>query len=446
MGSIAWESVISKLPVAQLEATLEDFVRPLAQRLPDKRWRRTVRLVIRQMIAAQTPVITAMMRTANREKGKVWALAKRAYRLLSTRRFTTWQLTKGLYRRAQATVAAENVPYLVVAVDPVNFEKPYTEQAEGVCTVRKSTPPALNGEARLTKGYSAITATVVNTRVPATTYARWFSYQSKDFVSQPREIYRALRMTRALFPHHRLRFVMDGEGDDQKVFQWVEQMGAEFVIRAVHLDRQVEVWNDRLQRWEEEHLQDLVDTICPQETWEVRFHHAGRVRWATVRVGWLQIRLPGSLTCLWMIVVEEPDIERTTVLLTNVPVTDGQVARALYSDWRLRGRIEHGYRFDQEQGLDVEDMRVRTLERMQRLFILLLAAAQFVFHIAAHWPPEAVAWLRRLGGKLDRASDRDGPYLLLRGLSAVWQTVATLSWAKLQPFPHRLFADHGSYG
>ncbi len=446
MGSIAWESVIAQLPVAQLEATLKEFIRPLVQGLPDKRWRRTARLVIRQMIAAQTPVITAMMRTGNREEGKVWALAKRAYRLLHTRRFTTWQFTKGLYRLAQAIVAAEEVPYLVVAVDAVNLEKPYTQRAEGVCTVRKSTPPALDGEARLTKGYPAITATVVNTRVPATTYARWFSYQSQDFISQPREIYRALRMTRALFPHHRLRFVMDGEGDDRKVFQWVAQMGAEFVITAIHLERQVEVWNERLQRWEQESLQDLVDTICPQERWDVCFHHAGRVRRATVQVGWLQIRLPGSSTCLWMIVVEEPDIDRTTVLLTNVPVTDGQVARALYSDWRLRSRIEHGYRFDQEQGLDVEDMRVRTLERMQRLFVLLLAAAQFVFHIAAHWPPEAVTWLRRLGGKLDLACDRDGPYLLLRGLSAVWQTVATLSWAKLQPFPHHLFTDCETYG
>ena len=27
------------------------------------------------------------------------------------------------------------------------------------------------------------------------------------------------------------------------------------------------------------------------------------------------------------------------------------------------------------------------------------AAAQFVYHIAERWPPQAVRWLRRLGGK-----------------------------------------------
>ena len=80
-------------------------------------------------------------------------------------------------------------------------------------------------------------------------------------------------------------------------------------------------------------------------------------------------------------------------------------------------RIEHGYRFDQEQGLDVEDMRVHTLDRMRRLFAIVLLSAQIVFVIAVHWPPKAVLWLRQLGGKLGLASDRDGPYWLLQGIS-----------------------------
>jgi len=101
--------------------------------------------------------------------------------------------------------------------------------------------------------------------------------------------------------------------------------------------------------------------------------------------------------------------------------------------------LEQGYRFDQEQGLDVEDMRVHTLERMRRLFALVLLAAQFVFFVMKHWPAEAVLWLRKLGGKLALLGDRDGPYILLRGLSTVWQTVATLSWTAIQPFPYHLF-------
>ena len=67
-------------------------------------------------------------------------------------------------------------------------------------TVHKSTPPAQDGQARLTKGYTAITAAVTNLAVPVITYANWFSYPL-DSVSQNWEIERTIRTTHALFPH-----------------------------------------------------------------------------------------------------------------------------------------------------------------------------------------------------------------------------------------------------
>jgi hypothetical protein len=80
-------------------------------------------------------------------------------------------------------------------------------------------------------------------------------------------------------------------------------------------------------------------------------------------------------------------------------------------------------------------MRVQTLDRMRRLFAIVLLAAQIVFVIGVHWPPKAVLWLRQLGGKLGLASDRDGPYWLLKGISAVITTAMTLSFVFLHPFP-----------
>ena len=156
-------------------------------------------------------------------------------------------------------------------------------------------------------------------------------------------------------------------------------------------------------------------------------------------MGWFFVRLPETQQQLWVLVAEDNLHPNTLTLLTNIPISNVTIAQQVYADWRLRGRIEHGYRFDQEQGLDVEDLRVRTVERMRRVFALVLVAAQFVFSLAKHWPPKAVLWLRKLGGKLGLKTDRDGPYILLRGLSAVWQSVATLSWLAIQPFPHHLF-------
>jgi hypothetical protein len=406
MDSVVINAVLDKLPTNELDETLSEFVAPFTEVLPDERLRRVVPLAVRGIVAGETPIITAMARSVERTESSTWAAAKRIYRFLGNRRLSARVLEEGLYRCAQATIEEEGPEYLVVALDPVNLEKPYTHESEGVSTVHKSTPPDRHGKARLARGYPAITATVVNTRVPATTYANWFSYTT-GFISENREIHRAIGTTSHLFPRRRVRFVGDSGLDDQKILEWMgQEEKAEFVIRASHLERLVEVHNRRLDRWERESLRDLVQTVpLAAESWQVAFSHAGVSRMATIKVGWLELRLPETHRRLWAVVVEEyeeyateqeeEEASRTLVLLTDLAVANADDARALYADWRLKGRIEHGYRFCQEAGLDVEDMRVRSLERMRRLFILVLLAMQFVMHLMERWPKVAVRWLRQ---------------------------------------------------
>lgn len=439
MFSIPVDELLHKLPAGKLRQAVDAFLAPMANLLPDRRLQRVVSLAVQGILSGQTPVITARARSVSRLEAKTWPAAKRIYRLLHNGRFNHRILLKGLYHMARCTVAQQKPEYVVVAIDPVNFEKPYTRALEGVSTVRKSTPPDRFGRSPLSRGYPAITAKVINTQVPATTYANWFSYKTPDFVSENRELYRAIRITRAVFPKLRLRFVADAGLDDQKIFAWMDKVDAEFAIRASHLERRIEVYNPRLHRWESEILQDLIDTVPFEATFQVAFTHAGRTPLATVSLGWFLIRLPDTHQQLWVLVAEDSSQQRTLVLLTNAPLTNLSQVKAVYEDWRLRGRMEHGYRFDQEQGLDVEDMRVRTLERMRRLFALVLAAAHLVFYLMETWPAKAVYWLRQLGGKLSLSMDRDGPYIFLRGLRAVWQTVATLTSLAIEPFPHDAF-------
>ena len=433
--NITLEKVLAKLPMAAIMETIHSHAKPMTDRLPDKRLGRVVEQAIAGILAGQTPVVTGIARHNSKTDGETWSVAKRLYRFLNNPRVETAALYAGLYEVGQQEVARENPDYLVVAVDPVNFEKPYAQTIEGVSVVHKATPPDLSGEARLAHGYPAITATVVNTTVPAISYAKWFSYQTKDFVSQNKEIEQALVSTCQHYPGRKIRFVGDSEMDDQKKFEQVGRLNQEFVFRAKHMDRIVEVYNPRLDRWEREKLQDLTDTVLHQATFQVAFSHAGRTYLNTIAFGWFRIRLLGKTQDLWVLVADDLTLDRQLVLLTNIPLESVPIVKQVYEDWRLRSRIEHGYRFDQEQGLDVEDMRVRTLERMRRLFALVLLAAQVVFVIATYWPPKAVRWLRQLGGKLDLATDRDGPYWLLQGLAAVIITSMTLSFAFLRPFP-----------
>ncbi len=152
-SSVAIETVLDKLPVAELDKTLTDFVEPLTAMLSDERLRRVVPLAVRGIVAGESPVLTAMAQTVERTESSTWAAAKRLYRFLDNPRLSAGVLRKGLYRCARATVEEEDPEYLVVALDPVNFEKPYTYELEGVSTVHKSTPPDRYGKARLARGY-----------------------------------------------------------------------------------------------------------------------------------------------------------------------------------------------------------------------------------------------------------------------------------------------------
>jgi len=174
---------------------------------------------------------------------------------------------------------------------------------------------------------------------------------------------------------------------------------------------------------------------------QAKFTYARKMRVIDIALGWLKIRIPKSQQVLWALVAYDPDHERELVLLTNIPIHGSADAKTVYTEWRLRPRIEDTYRFDQEAGLDVEDMRVRTLERMRRIFVLVLLAALFVYHVAHHWPRDKILWLRRLGGKLGSVSDLDGPYVLLSGIAVVFLTAASLAFALHHPFP-----KGGTYG
>jgi hypothetical protein len=286
--TLTLETILAKLPIEKLNETIAVHVRPLIRLLPDKRLGGVVQCIILGILGSETPVITEMARTNSKVAGETWPIAKRIYRFLSNPHVKTENVYQGLYQIGQAMVEQENPDYLVVAVDPVNFEKPYAEAIEGVSVVHKATPPGLDGKARLAHGYPAITATVVNTKVPVTSYANWFSYRTPDFVSQNKEIEQAFETTHHLYPQYRVRFVGDAGLDDQKMFVQVEALKQEFVFRISHLERIVEVYNPRLDRWETEALKDLVDVVLYQATFKVVFTHAGQPIW--IRFNWVGSR------------------------------------------------------------------------------------------------------------------------------------------------------------
>ena len=346
---------------------------------------------------------------------------KRFYRLLKTPRFKHRQWLKLLYADAWRVVEASDKERVVVALDPVNFEKAYAKKIEGISTVRKSTPPGTlpRQEARLTKGYPALLAYIVNLPQPAIPYARLFSYTMPEFRSENLELVRAMRTIRTVIPERAVCLVTDSVLDDQKMFAWVEQYRLEFITHATS-ERWIEVYNERLNRWEREKLMEIAETFPGRLKFKVGFIHEGKLTIAQVTLDWFQMRIPGTTQDLWCIVAETDHFPDLLVLTTNRPVHSANDARTIYDDWRRRPTIELYYRFVQEDGLDVEKIQLHKLERIRREFILILALSLFVLRLPDVWHPSFILWLRQLGSATAGTdSDWGGPYLLLYGLQRV---------------------------
>jgi hypothetical protein len=434
MISITQDEAISSLPVAELRSTAETYLAPLLRNIPDKRLRVVGVLMVLGILAGQSPLITQMARGIREGSQYILDMARRMYRFIWNGRLSHQELQVGLYRVGQQTVARYKAAGLVVALDPVNFEKPYTHELEGVSTVYKSSPPDRKGKGRLTPGYPALTACVVNLPEPVLTYAQWFSY-TREFLSENAELQAAVSTTRALYPNHEVCFVGDSGLDDQKLFDHIRTTNSTFIIRVGHDERLVDVYNERLDRLERERLADLIATMPPLLKLEASFTHARQTRTVQVALGWLKLFLPDDDCPLWLLAIHDPDLDRDIGLLTNCPIVTSDDAQSVFVNWRYRPHIEHTYRLDQETGLDVEDLRVQSLERMRRVFIMVLAAAAFLYHLNQTWQPEALHWLRSLGGKLGTLTDLDGFYLLLAGIRAVLVTAATLFFVRSYPFP-----------
>ncbi len=128
----------------------------------------------------------------------------------------------------------------------------------------KATPPGPDGKARLTAGFPTVLCELVNGSQPAIPYAHFFWYTTPDFVSQNREVQRAIAETVQVLTGYSVCFVSDSEWDDQAMFAYIAAHAqATFVIRAKY-NRRLQVYNARLDRWEDEYLWDLRDSMAGQ--------------------------------------------------------------------------------------------------------------------------------------------------------------------------------------
>jgi len=176
----------------------------------------------------------------------------------------------------------------------------------------------------------------------------------------------------------------------------------------------------------------LADSVPWTHRLQVAFRHAHTTRRVTVRLGWLQLRIPETQQVVWALVIRDPTANTASSCSPTSP-SHAQDAEMIYTEWRFRHR----------SSTPIARPRARPgcrgharphLERMRRVFILVLLAASSSTTSTTPGPARpasgCAAWRQtRL------RSDSDGPYVLLAGISAVFITIATFTYARHHPFP-----------
>ncbi len=431
-GLEAFQKVSERLLV-----DLRAYLKPYGAVLGDARFGEGLEELVAGMLGARSPQMTKAASSAPGQVKVPFSLAKRFYRLMSSGNYSHADWLKALQADARAVVAHAGAKRLIVAMDMVHFEQPYATVVEGLSTVYKATPPGSDGKARLTSGFPTILCEIVNVAQPALPYAHFFSYTTPDFVSQNLEVQRAIRETCGVLSGHPVCFVTDSEWDDDAMFAYIAaQPNATFVIRAKH-NRRLQVYNERLKRWEDEYLWDLRDSMAGQVACQTVFRHAGQTHIGHSTLDWFQARFTPHGPSYWAVIIDTDLFDTPLVLWTNHTVAEAEHALAVYADWQRRPTIEHLHRFIQEDGLLVENMQLEPLESKRRLFVLILATALFVLRLPDLWEPSLITWVRQLASAIvGTLMDREGFYLLLYGLTALLTTLATLHAAAVRrPFP-----------
>jgi len=409
--------------------SLTQYVGPFEHLFPDRRLWANFCDLIRGLLSAQSTRIARINAHLPQVTKKPFYQAKRFYRFLQNPRLLAARFLKPLYQAAAEMIQATSSRHILVALDFSNIEKPYAYHLEGLSLVKRSSNS--KGPRRKKKdtvaGYNFLTALAFTSQGVALCYAKLISYRIASFVSINRYTLRAIRYACLLAAGRTIRFVCDRGFDDEKTFAFICCHAAQFVIRLRRTRNLLLPTADGL--WQcELPLEEVVERTHGALRFQTHFRMRGRLRQSTVSLGYREVHLHQyPERRFWLVVARTPALREDWFLLTNVRVLSDRQALQIWRNYRQRWGIECWFRFLKEEGLHIEDFRVRHLESISRLINLTLIAALFTLNRQLYLPAPLIQYLLFLGGRLGIKADKDGPYLFLTGLSRLLQTIALLS-------------------
>ena len=264
------------------------------------------------------------------------------------------QIWSNYLEEVKRNINQENI---IALFDDSDINKEYSKKLEDLDRVID----ASSQDKKIVNGYHVCEATILtkNEQQPISVYSKIYSCKSKNFQSKNTYTLESIKAVEELVGD-RFTGIFDRGYDDQKIFNYMSKGNRKFVVR-LNDDRQL------LFKGKKKSVEEISKTRKGKITMKLLFDNNEETE---VMLSYTRATLPYNKKEYKLVIVYGLSEEHPMKLLTNIEINKKEdvikVARLYLSRWK----IEEHFR-GKKQEYDFENMRIRTLESMNNLNMLL---------------------------------------------------------------------------
>ncbi|MCL2014025.1 MAG: transposase [Oscillospiraceae bacterium] len=254
----------------------------------------------------------------------------------------------------------------ILIVDDSDITKPCSSKLEGLGVVRDGSTGKL-GIGYHTVGVTALTP---GKKQPIGVYTRVYSAAEKGFVSADEETLRALRFLGKHFKKGNIR-AFDRGYDANIYYEHLIKNKEKFIIRSKK-NRDVIYKDERI------NILKLADKF--KGKYSLKFTKKNGIQ-ADCKISIVPVKLPCRPNEDLNLVICRGIGKEPLMLITNLKSDDKRLAVVVTKVYLMRWRIEEFYGFKKQQ-FDFEDFRVRSLNSIRNLDLLLTIAIGYIGYMS----------------------------------------------------------------
>ena len=244
----------------------------------------------------------------------------------------------------------------IVLFDDSDINKEYSKKLEDLDRVID----ASSQDKKIVNGYHVCEATILskNKKQPISIYSKIYSCQSNSFISKGTYTLDSIKAAENLVGN-KFTGVFDRGYDDNKIFNYMSKNNHDFVIRLY--DNRILLFKDKKRN---------VDEVSKTRKGKISYKALFDNEEFELMLSYTKATLPYNKKEYTLVIVYGLSEDKPMKLLTNKKIKSKEDVIEIVRLYLSRWRIEEYFR-GKKQEYDFENMRVRTLESMNNLNMML---------------------------------------------------------------------------